>query len=207
MRFRDIPQLISDGNYQVDVQMEYLIKWIDEMVRDDGLQLCPDFQRGHVWTEEQQIKYIEFVLRGGKTGKILYFNNPSWHRSRPTNEYNDFVCVDGLQRITAIRRFLNDEIRVFGHLYSEFEGDTDIVRHSVAVNINDLKTKEEVLQWYLEMNAGGTPHSKAEIERVTKLLEECRRHGAAAPVSEDQMLADTDQVLDAFQEDYRRMAE
>ena len=51
MRFRDIPQFISGGSYQVDVQMEYLIKWIDEMIQNEGLQLCPDFQRGHVWTE------------------------------------------------------------------------------------------------------------------------------------------------------------
>lgn len=83
MRFRDIPQFISGGSYQVDVQMEYLIKWIDEMIQNEGLQLCPDFQRGHVWTEEQQIKYIEFVLRGGKSGKVIYLNNPSWHRRSP----------------------------------------------------------------------------------------------------------------------------
>lgn len=174
MRFRDIPQFISHGSYQVDVQMEYLIKWIDEMVREEGLQLCPDFQRGHVWTEEQQVKYIEFVLRGGKTGKTIYLNNPNWHGVQPNSEYNDFVCVDGLQRITAVRRFLNDEIRVFGYLYSDFDGETDLIRHSLAININDLKTKREVLQWYIEMNAGGTPHSEEEIARVKKLLEECK---------------------------------
>ena len=174
MRFRDSPQFISGGSYQVDVQMEYLIKWIDEMIQNEGLELCPDFQRGHVWTEEQQIKYIEFVLRGGKSGKVIYLNNPSWHRAQPVNGYNDFVCVDGLQRITAVRRFLNDEIKVFGYRYSDFEGDTDIIRHSMAVNINDLRTKKEVLQWYLEMNSGGTPHSEEEIARVKKMLDACK---------------------------------
>lgn len=63
---------------------------------------------------------------------------------------------------------------MFGYLYSEFEDETDIIRHSLAVNINDLKTKREVLQWYIEMNAGGTPHSEEEIARVKKLLEECK---------------------------------
>ena len=32
-----------------------------------GLILCPDFQRGHVWTEKQQEDYITFLLRA-----ILY---------------------------------------------------------------------------------------------------------------------------------------
>lgn len=32
--------------------------------------------------------------------------------------------------------------------------------------MNDLKTEKEVLQWYIDMNSGGTPHSNMEIERV-----------------------------------------
>ena len=38
------------------------------------------------------------------------------------------------------------------------------------LNINTLPTRAAVLQWYLEMNAGGTPHADAEIERVRGLL-------------------------------------
>lgn len=104
---------------------------------------------------------------------LFNFNNPFWHSVKSGTGYSDFVCVDGLQRITAIQRFLNDEIRVFGLLYSEFEGETDLIRHGMVININDLKTKKEVLQWYIQMNSGGTPHSTEEIERVKKLMEEC----------------------------------
>lgn len=170
MTFREIPQFTKSGSYQVNMSLEFLVDQIDVWIREEGLQLNPDFQRGHVWTEEQQSKYIEYVLRGGKSGKILYFNNPSWHR-RKREGYNEFVCVDGLQRITAIQRFLNNEIRAFGQLYSEFGGTTDFVRHDMLVNVNDLQTKREVLQWYIEMNSGGTPHTEAEIERVKMLME------------------------------------
>lgn len=68
---------------------------------------------------------------------------------------------------------MNNEIRVFRLLYSEFEGETDLIRHSMIINVNDLKTKKEVLQWYIQMNAGGTPHTQEEIDRVNKLMEEC----------------------------------
>lgn len=33
-------------------------------------------------------------------------------------------------------------------------------------------TKEEVLQWYVDMNTGGTPHTNEEIERVKKMIKE-----------------------------------
>ena len=39
----------------------------------------------------------------------------------------------------------------------------NLVRHSMLLNVNDFKTKKEVLQWYVQMNAGGTPHSAEEI--------------------------------------------
>jgi uncharacterized protein with ParB-like and HNH nuclease domain len=171
MKFRDIPKFTRCGSYEVNMSLKFLIKQIDQWIEEEGLQMIPDFQRGHVWTQEQQIKFIEYILRCGKSGRTLYFNNPSWHIP-VTDGYNDFVCVDGLQRITAIRRFLNNEIPAFGILYLDYEGELDLVDHSMIVNVNDLKTRNEVLQWYIDMNDGGTPHTAAEIELVKKLMEE-----------------------------------
>ena len=37
MRFRDIPQFISDGSYQVNMSWEYLIEWLDQRVKDHFL--------------------------------------------------------------------------------------------------------------------------------------------------------------------------
>jgi Uncharacterized conserved protein len=171
--FKDIPRFISHGNYAVDVGIRHLQKWIDDMIKDLRLELNPDFQRGHVWTEEQQIKYVEFLLRGGKTGLDVYFNYPSWHYNVSNGAYNEFVCVDGLQRITAILAFMNNKIKVFGSYYNEYIDCPNFIRHSIRLHINDLKTRKDVLQWYLEMNSGGTPHSEAELKRVQKMYDEC----------------------------------
>ena len=38
-------------------------------------------------------------------------------------------------------------------------------------NLNDLKSQREVLQWYIDLNSGGTPHSSEEIQRVKQLME------------------------------------
>ena len=80
--------------------------------------------------------------------------------------------MDGLQRITAISRFVHNEIKVFGSYFKEYTDSPRIVMDTIRVNINDLKTRREVLQWYIDMNAGGTPHSKEEIDRVRGLLEQ-----------------------------------
>ena len=70
-KFRDIPQFTSDGCYQVNYPIISLVKYIEEEVETMGLQLNPEFQRGHVWTEEQQIAWIEYHLRGGKSGNTI----------------------------------------------------------------------------------------------------------------------------------------
>lgn len=168
-KFRDIPRYIR-ANYQVDYPLSYFEKWLKAEEEEAGLQLNPDFQRGHVWTEAQQIAYIEFLLRGGKTGRDLYFNCPEFHHKNEVSNYTDYVCVDGLQRITAILRFLHSEIPAFGTLYKDYEDSLRAVDDTVRIHINDLPTKEEVLRWYLEMNTGGTPHSADEINRVNSLL-------------------------------------
>ena len=168
-KFSDIPRFTQDGTWQSDFTFDYLVSFIKEEVEKHGLQLNPNFQRGHVWTEEQQVAWLEFFLRGGKTSRIIYFNKPSWNRSVPEGEYDEYVCVDGLQRLTAIQRFVNNEIKVFGSYYNEY---TDSMRmiHSIKININDLKSEKEVLQWYVDMNSGGTPHTYEEIERVREMI-------------------------------------
>jgi len=168
IRFKDVPQRIEFGNYKTDVSIKYLKDTMDDYVSDYNLDLNPNFQRGHVWTNEQRVKFVEFMLEGGKCSPIL-FNHNNWMKFREGNSNNRFVIVDGLQRLTSLLMFVNDELEVFnGFKYSEF----DNVGFNVQVYVNDLKTEKEVLKWYLQVNEGGTPHTKEELDKVKRLLEE-----------------------------------
>ncbi|MFP2985370.1 DUF262 domain-containing protein [Bacillus velezensis] len=164
MKFKDIVPYTKDGSYRVHHSLRHFKSAIERYI-EEGLQLNPDFQRGYVWTEEQQIKFVEHLLKGGKTNPI-FLNQKGWMR----DFQGDFVCVDGLQRITACLRFLNNEIKAFDHFYNQFE-DTLSNLISLEFVINDLPTKADVLQWYIELNTGGTVHSIEEIKRVQTLLE------------------------------------
>lgn len=134
-RFRDIPQFTNVGRYAVDYPIHYLVNFLEEEVSSYGLNLCPEFQRGHVWTREQQEAYVVFLLRGGKTGRDIYLNNPSWHSPVPMGAYNNYVCVDGLQRITAISHFVHNELKVFGSYFREFT-DSFGICNTIRVHIS-----------------------------------------------------------------------
>lgn len=172
MRWDEIPQFVQDGPHQTDISLKRIASTIKEFEEEYGLVLNPNFQRGHVWTDEQQVSWLEFFLQGGRTSRVIYFNYPTWRRVKRADDgdYNAFVCVDGLQRLTTVIRFLNNEIKAFGKYYSEFEGFLGPI-YTLSFNTNELQTEKEVLQWYVQMNSGGTPHTEEEINRVNSMIE------------------------------------
>lgn len=167
-RLSDIPQFTREGQYHINVSWRYLEETLQQFSEPDGIDLDPDFQRAHVWTETQQIRYVEFILRGGRSGRDILFNKSDWSRSEGRKE--PMVLVDGKQRLQAVRRFMRNEIPAFGSFLSEYEDRPDLLRHGFIFVVNDLATRAEVLQWYIDLNAGGVVHTDNEIERVRQLL-------------------------------------
>lgn len=169
-RFRDIPQLTQSGSWECTFPMDRALLQISQWQKEEGLDVDPDFQRLHVWSESQQSAWLEFMFRGGKTGRVLYFNNPGWN-SFSDGSYREFLLVDGKQRLEAIRRFYANEIKVFGHYKDQFSDELDMLRQSrMLLNVNDLPSRADVLRWYIEFNAGGTPHTADEIAKAVDLL-------------------------------------
>lgn len=167
MKWNDIPKFTSYGSYAIDVPWNYLNEHIQNWVLDYDLELNPDFQRGHVWDTDRKEAYIRFCLKGGTSANNVYFNCPGW---QSLGETGQMVCVDGLQRITSVLDFMNDRLRVFGFLKSEFEGRFPAMAYKLRFHVNDLDTRAKVLNWYLEMNSGGVVHSKEELNRVRNML-------------------------------------
>lgn len=104
MKFNNIPLFTRKGTWECDFALQDVLPQLDKWTAELGLNLDPDFQRFHVWTEKQQIDYMEFLLRGGSTGRTIYLNNPQWQRGWKIED--EFVLVDGKQRVQALRRFL-----------------------------------------------------------------------------------------------------
>jgi hypothetical protein len=168
MKYSEIKRVTQDAGYCVDVGWTYLESHLDSWQSRDycPVEFEPDFQRGHVWTREQQIAYVENKLRGAVPHDVIRWNCKGWGG----NYDGPMQIVDGLQRLTSARMFLRDELPAFGCVRSAFE-DRIPSHVSFKFAVNTLRTRKEVLRWYLELNTGGTPHAQAEIARVSALLD------------------------------------
>lgn len=179
MKFKDIPQFTFGGSYAVDVPWTHIERWLADLAKDGTLDLDPDFQRAHVWDDRKRTRYVEYCLRGGHASRSLWWNAKDW----PMSGNSPVQIVDGKQRLEAVRKFMRDELPVFhdlrrqkeprvrtGWRFSEFEGNMGL-NFTLRMHVNNLKTKAEVLQWYLDLNDGGVVHTEEELFRVRELLE------------------------------------
>lgn len=177
--------VVPRSNYIVDVpfkMVEYELKKYEDCY---GLELIPDFQRGHIWSQDQQIKYIEATVKGtvAPSSRFITFNCSDWGDNNSDEVIKDMVCIDGLQRLTAVRRWMNDEFTIFNDLFEygvskEFFDRTSLsfnsLSNGIKIAILGMQTKEEILKYYLAFNDGGTVHSPEEIARVKQMLKELK---------------------------------
>lgn len=166
MKFSDIV-CFNNPSYRINVDWNYMPRLLGRYKTDYHLIYDPDFQRGYVWTETQQIKYIEYILSGGMSGKEIYFNCPGWN---DRNNKESMILVDGKQRIEAVRNFMNNKIRIFNHYFTEYTDNMSLFTGGFLFNINDLENYNDVIKWYISMNSGGSIHTNEDIERALKCI-------------------------------------
>lgn len=167
---------LRTAKWQADYRWDRIENCLQSLGVDyGGLELNPDFQRGHVWTEMQQAHYLENCLRGvvASNGYLIQFNCGSWSEENSESDLpTGLQCVDGLQRYTAITEFVKGRVKPFGLSASDLaKTQFSPTRMHIKVAIHDFTMRADLLEHYLAINAGGTPHSAAEIARVRSLLE------------------------------------
>jgi hypothetical protein len=168
-RFQDIPQM-TIAYYSVNQPWRDLAERLSKWGNINGeIDLNPDYQRGNVWTKKQKIAYIEYVLRGGISGRDIFWNCPGWMG----NFRGPMELVDGKQRVTAVLEFQENKFKVFGYYFREYSDELDYVGHWFLFYVNNLENREDIIQWYLDLNSG-TPHKRKDIQKAENLLKELK---------------------------------
>lgn len=145
----------------------FSVREVYNQICEGETDLAPDFQRDFVWTTKKQILLIESVLLGIPL-PAFYFNQDS---------AGAFQVVDGVQRLTTIKRFMSNELTLEGtHLaylkgltgqtYDTLEasarrrfGLTQLVAHVI-----EPQTPEDVkFDIFSRVNTGGEPLRAQEI--------------------------------------------
>lgn len=165
----------------------YRIRNIDRFVKDlelDGvkLNLNPEFQRGRVWNTDQQTKFMENVIRGlvSHETNIIRLNDPTLARMN-NNFYSDLsdlatetICIDGLQRFTAMQMYMQKELKPFGLSFDEIESTYyGVIAKGITFTVSwyDFQFEADIIEFYEALNWGGTPHSENERIRIQPLKE------------------------------------
>jgi len=143
----------------------FSLRQVLDMIRDQDIDLAPDFQRFSVWKPPQKSRLIESILLG--------IPLPSFYFSE--DKQGKMQVVDGLQRLTAISLFGNDEfpLRELEYL-KELEGLTfsglePVFRRrlnttQIFVNVIDPQTPWKVkFDVFKRINTGGSPLNAQEI--------------------------------------------
>jgi hypothetical protein len=77
----------------------FTLREIADQIKEDEIDLAPDFQRSFVWKQRQRTRLIESVLLGIPL-PAFYFNQ---------DREGTYQVVDGVQRLSTIRSFMVDE--------------------------------------------------------------------------------------------------
>ena len=88
----------------VTEQARYPLASINEVFKKSSYDFMPDFQRRHRWDRKQQSKLIESFIMNVPIPPIFLYEK----------EYSTYEVMDGLQRLTAIIEFYNDQYELEG---------------------------------------------------------------------------------------------
>ncbi|GAA0763919.1 hypothetical protein GCM10010203_34130 [Actinomadura yumaensis] len=154
------------------------ISLVNDMIADGDINLSPDFQRGFVWTDlGARSRLIESIM--------LRIPLPVFYMAQEKS--GRLQVVDGLQRLTVIRQFLNNELRLRDLEYlSDEEGKVfrhedeskcidqryrkRILQTQIMINIIDSQTPADVkFDIFKRINQGGRPLNAQEIRNCMSL--------------------------------------
>lgn len=151
----------------VSTAIQSLLSYMNNAEPKDDIDIfnaVPSFQRDNdKWSELMQIKFIENVLKGYKSTIMLYEIVPAGDTPTLVN----CLILDGLQRITALYRFINGEIKAFNKSYGELVAGKVLssTRRVLEMKIYSFASEREAINFYIEMNENIT-HSPMDIAKA-----------------------------------------
>lgn len=118
------------------------ISLVYEMINDGDINLSPDFQRQFVWTDiGARSRLIESIM--------LRIPLPVFYLAQ--DHAGRLQVVDGLQRLTVIKQFLDNQLRLRDLEYLKDE-EGKVFRHDDPSRCIDQRFRKRIMQTQIMMN-------------------------------------------------------
>lgn len=168
----DFEQIRQPGYGPDDIFVEnkpFSLRQILDLIESGDIELTPDFQRNFIWDKTRQSKLIESILLGLPLPSIYL------------SQYEDgrLTVVDGLQRLSTIKAFLNNELKLInleyltesnGKLFKELEKVLSPLRlrrftqTQIMCFVIDYRSPSKLkFDLFRRLNTGGKPLNNQEI--------------------------------------------
>ena len=148
----------------------FSLRDVVDQIKEDEIDLSPDFQRDYVWKQRQRTRLVESILLGIPL-PAFYFNQ---------DHEGTYQVVDGVQRLSTIALFMNDGhtleksdleylTNLDGLKYSELDPAASRRFRSaqIVVHVIEPQTPDEVkYDIFGRVNTLGSPLSAQEIRHA-----------------------------------------
>lgn len=146
--------------------ISYSVSSLIDLIEHQELELEPEFQRNFVWDKYTSSLFIDSLLIGFPTPNFFFGRNSS---------REDFIVIDGLQRLKTIYFFIKENFRLVGLDGRSWNGLNyeqlplnlkRRLRNSIqnATVIDDIDFNPEIVhELFYRINTGGIPLTNQEV--------------------------------------------
>ena len=142
---------------------------LESMMKKGELIYAPYYQRNFVWDMKDQIEFIETILLGYPCPEIFIAEG-----KRDLEKNIKYIhVIDGQQRLTTIKRFINNEFSVKEKFYKELSDEEktkflDYEIGTVTLKLNPEQDISEIEEIFRRLNKN--KHTLNETEKRVSLL-------------------------------------
>lgn len=148
-----------------DVNYNTLQVPVHVLCNDERYVIHPVFQRHFVWNKEQKSELIKSILRGMPIPNIYTYLE---------HDSDKELVIDGQQRLTTIKKFINDKLKLSGPKNDNLTGfdffmlpdnlKNRIMNYKLSITqINNLNNERILFDIYRRFNSGATKLSPQEL--------------------------------------------
>lgn len=140
--------------------------------------VLPPWQRPEVWPVENQRRFIEGVFLGLGAGHHVV-NGADFYDGTGEPKPMSGWLLDGQQRITAIRDFLDGKFAIFDGIYKDDLAAIDLRRRFlrakfVRVELEYTDDEQALKELYFRLAFSGVSHTEEDLERLVQTPERAR---------------------------------